>query len=97
MNQPTMARFLVNRLWAACNFHLASHLASDVWSYVELHLTKQTWINRKGNIYTWNTLCAKKTSSCKTAIIIVVTIEKFRFHKKMSFDVRHPAALETKG
>ena len=47
--------------------------------------------------YTWNTLCAKKTSSCKTAIIIVVTIEKFRFHKKMSFDVRHPAALETKG
>ena len=48
-------------------------------------------------IYTCNTLCAKKTSSCKTAIIIVVTIEKFRFHKKMSFDVRHPAALETKG
>ena len=48
-------------------------------------------------IYTWNTLCAKKTSSCKTAIIIVVTIEKFRFHKKMSFDVRHPAALEIKG
>lgn len=32
--------------------------------------------------YTWNTLCAKKMSSCKTTVIIVVTIENFRFQKK---------------
>jgi hypothetical protein len=48
--------------------------------------------------YTWNTLCAKKMSSCKTTVIIVVTIQNFRFQKKMSFHVRPtPQLLKPKG